>query len=155
MYLTPGKNTGLTKHTFVSKVMSIFFLIQYLGLSYIFFPPKGKVSFDFMAAVTTSWDFGAQENKVCHCFHFFLTIYFLWNDGTRCCYLSFWILNFKSAFSLSSFTFISRSFFSCPSLSAIMVMSSEFLRLLFTWLASEKLWYIDTTGLIFCNYYLI
>ena len=25
-----------------------------------------------MAAVTICSDFGAQENKVCHCFHFFL-----------------------------------------------------------------------------------
>ena len=28
-------------------------------------------------------DFGAQENKVCHCFHCFL-IYLPWSDGTRC-----------------------------------------------------------------------
>ena len=27
--------------------------------------------FNFMAAVTVHSDFGAQENKVCHCFHFF------------------------------------------------------------------------------------
>ena len=29
------------------------------------------MSFSFMAAATISSDFGAQENKVCHCSHFF------------------------------------------------------------------------------------
>ena len=36
-----------------------------------------------MAAVTICSDFGAQENKVCHCFHCF-PIYLPWCDGTRC-----------------------------------------------------------------------
>ena len=34
-----------------------------------------------MAAVTICSDFGAQENKVCHCFHCF-SIYLPWSDGT-------------------------------------------------------------------------
>ena len=34
-----------------------------------------------MAAVTIGSDFGAQENKVCHCFHCF-RIYLPWSDGT-------------------------------------------------------------------------
>ena len=42
----------------------------------------------------------------------------------------FWMLSFKTAFSLSSFTFIKRLFFSSSSLSAIRVMSSVYLRLL-------------------------
>ena len=42
--------------------------------------------------------------------------------------LIFWILSFKPAFSLSSFTFIKR-LFSSSSLSAIMMMSSAYLRL--------------------------
>ena len=29
-----------------------------------------------MAAVTVCSDFGAQENKICHCFYFFPSIYF-------------------------------------------------------------------------------
>ena len=33
-----------------------------------------------MAAVTICSDFGAQENKVCHCFHCF-SIYLPWSDG--------------------------------------------------------------------------
>ena len=55
-----------------------------------------------MAAVTICSEFGAQENKVCHCFHCF-PIYLPWSDATRCRDLGF--VSFKPAFSLSSFTF--------------------------------------------------
>ena len=44
-----------------------------------------------MAAVTISSEFGAQENKVCHCFHCF-SIYLSWSDGARCHDLSFFEL---------------------------------------------------------------
>ena len=44
---------------------------------------KRQASFNFMAAVTICSDFGAPQNKVWHCFHCF-SIYFPWNDGTRC-----------------------------------------------------------------------
>ena len=81
-----------------------------------------------MAAVTICSDFGAPENKVCHCFHCF-PIYLPWSDGTRCHDLVFWMLSFKPTFSLSSFTFIKR-LFSSSSLSAIRVVSSTYLRLL-------------------------
>ena len=43
------------------------FLICYLGCHS--FPSKEQEPFNFMAAVTICSDFGAQENKVCHCFH--------------------------------------------------------------------------------------
>ena len=33
---------------------------------------KEQASSNFMAAIATCSDFGAQENKVCHCFHCFL-----------------------------------------------------------------------------------
>ena len=81
-----------------------------------------------MAAVTICSDFGAQKNKVWHCFHCFAG-YFPWSDGTRCHDLHFWMLSFKPTFSLSSFTFI-KSLFSSSSLSAIRVVSSAYLRLL-------------------------
>ena len=51
-----------------------------------------------MAAGTICTDFGAQENKVCHCLHGF-PIYLLWNDGTRCHDLSFLNVEFKASFS--------------------------------------------------------
>ena len=38
-----------------------------------------------MAAVTVHSDFGAQENKVCHCFHFF-PIYFHEGVGLHAIY---------------------------------------------------------------------
>ena len=80
-----------------------------------------------MTAITICSDFGAQKNKVWHCFHCF-PIYLPWSDGIRCHNLSF--ISFKPTFSLSSFTFIKR-FFSSSSLSAIkVVVSSAYLRLL-------------------------
>ena len=79
-----------------------------------------------MATVTIHSDFGAQENKVCHYFHFF-PFYLPWSDGSRCHDLSFWMLSFKSAFSLSSFTFIKSS----SSFSAIRMVSSAYLLLIF------------------------
>ena len=38
------------------------------------------MSFNFMAAVTIQSDSEAQENKICHCFHFF-PIYLPWSNG--------------------------------------------------------------------------
>ena len=67
-----------------------------------------------MAAVTICSDFGAPQNKVWHCFHCF-PIYFPWPDAMI---FVFWMLSFKPAFSLSSFTFVKR-LFSSSSLSAI------------------------------------
>ena len=60
-----------------------------------------------MAAVTICSDFGAQENKVCCCFHCF-PIYLPWSDGTDAMILVFWMVSFKPTFSLSSFTLIKR-----------------------------------------------
>ena len=47
-----------------------------------------------MAAITICSEFGAQQKKVCHCFHCFI-IYLSWSDGTRWhdhSFLSFFIL---------------------------------------------------------------
>ena len=76
-----------------------------------------------MAAVTICSDSGAQENKICHCFHFF-PFYFSWNDRTRCHDVSFLNVALKPTFSLSSFTFIKR-LFSSSSLSAIRQIDGE------------------------------
>ena len=81
-----------------------------------------------MAAVTIYSDSGAQETKVFQCFHCF-PICLPWSDGTGCHDLHFWILSFRLAFSLSSFTFIKR-LFSSFSLSSIRVVSSAYMRLL-------------------------
>ena len=97
------------------------------------FSSKEQVSLNFMAAVTVHSDFGAQENKVYHCFHCFPSIC---HEVVRpdAMILVFWMLSFQPAFSLSSFTFIKR-LFSSSLLSAIMVLSSAYLRLLIFLLA--------------------
>ena len=80
-----------------------------------------------MAAITICSDFGASQNKVCHCFHCF-SIYLSWSDGIGCRDLCLLIVSFKPTSSSSSFTFIKR-LFSSSSLSAD-VVSSAYLRLL-------------------------
>ena len=57
--------------------------------------PKGTLSWIFIGRIDVEADaspsaviFGAQENKVCQCFHCF-PIYLPWSDGTRCHDLSF------------------------------------------------------------------
>ena len=80
-----GKNTALTRRTFVGKVMSLLF--NMLSRLIITFLPRSK-SLNFMAAITICSDFGAPKNKVYHCFHCF-PIYLTVNDGTRCHELSF------------------------------------------------------------------
>ena len=84
-YMTTGKTIALTRWTFVGKVRSLLF--NTLSRLVITFLPR-HTHFNFMAAVTIWSDFGAQKNKVWHCFHCF-PIYFLWSDGTRCHELSF------------------------------------------------------------------
>ena len=81
-----------------------------------------------MAAVTFLSDLWAQENNICHCIYFF-PFYLPWSDGTECHDLSF--LNVESQASIFTFlfTFI-KSLLSSSSLSAIMVVSSAYLKLL-------------------------
>ena len=81
-----------------------------------------------MAAVTIFSDFGAQENKVGHCFHCFPSICHE-VMALDAIILLCWMLSLKPTFSVSSFTFIKR-LFSSSFLSAIMVVSSGYLRLL-------------------------
>ena len=67
-YVITGKTITLTLWTFVGKVMSL--VINVLSSCYSF-SSKEQTSFTFMAAVSIVGDFGAQENKICHCFCFF------------------------------------------------------------------------------------
>ena len=70
-YVTTGKPIALIIHTFAGKVMTLLFNI--LSMFVKAFIPKEQASFNLMAVVTICSDFGAQENKLCHCFHCFLT----------------------------------------------------------------------------------
>ena len=85
-YIGTGKTIALTIWTFVSKVMSLIFnmLSRFVRA---FLPRSNRLLF-FVAAVTVCSDFIAQENKICHCFHF-SPIYLPWSDGARCHDLSF------------------------------------------------------------------
>ena len=84
---------------------SAFFMVQlshpYMTcLSFYSFPYKEQVSFNFTAAVTICSNFGARENKICHCFHFF-PIYLPWSDamkGADAMILVFWILSLSKLF---------------------------------------------------------
>ena len=92
------------------------------------FPSKEKASFNFVAAVTICSDFGAQENKVCHYFHFLPPSICHEMMGPDGMISMFCMLSFKPGFSLSSFTI--KRLFSSSLFSAIRVMSSAYLRLL-------------------------
>ena len=41
--------------------------------------------------------FGAQENKICHCFHFF-PFFFPWSNGIGCHYVGFFNVEFQTSF---------------------------------------------------------
>ena len=71
--MTTEKNIALTIQTFVGKVISLLLnmLSRFvIGLPSLSFFSKEQASFNFMAPITTCRAFGAQENKICHCFHF-------------------------------------------------------------------------------------
>ena len=69
-YMTTGKTIALTIWTFASTEMSLLFNMLFRFV--VGFLSKEQVSFNFMAAVTILSDFGGQEKKIYHCFHFFV-----------------------------------------------------------------------------------
>ena len=85
-YMTNGKTIALTRQTCVGKVLSLLFnMLSGLVVTSL---PRSKASFNFMVTVIICSDFGAPQNKVCHCFQCFST-YLPWSDGTRCHGFSF------------------------------------------------------------------
>ena len=74
--------------TFVNKMMSLLFIHNMLSNFVIAFLPKEQVHFNFVAIVTVCSDFGAQENKIFYCFHFF-SFNLPWSGGTGCHDVSF------------------------------------------------------------------
>ena len=58
-----------------------------------------QASFNFVAAVTIHSDFGAQENKICHYFHFSPSICHEVMEPDAMI-LVFWMLSFKPVFVL-------------------------------------------------------
>ena len=87
-----------------------------------------------MAAVTICSDFGAPQNKVCHCFHC-IPIYLPWSDGTRCHDLSFRHYQFFPLYSpistsitttISCLNYIARTFELVCLCSSLPLISSNF-----------------------------
>ena len=73
-----GKNHSFDYMNLFRKVMSLLF--NTLSRFVIAFLPRSKC-LNSMAAVTVISDFGAQENEVCHCFHFFPYVFAMkWRD---------------------------------------------------------------------------
>ena len=95
-----------------------------------------------MAAVTICSDFGAPKNKVWHCFHCFPISHEVM--GPDAMIFVFWMLSFKTTFSLSSFTFI-KQLFSSSSLSAIRVVH---LHIWGYWYFSRQSWFQLVTVLL-------
>ena len=124
-YMTTGKTIALTRWTFVGKVMSLLF--NMLPRFVIAFLPRSKnllVSWLRSASAVIlelkkrkSATISTVSPSICH-----------ERMGLDAMILVFWMLSFKPAISLSSFTFIKRFFSS--SLSAIRVVSSAYLKLL-------------------------
>ena len=80
-YMTTGKTVASNRRTFVGKVMSLLF--NMLSRLVITFLQRSKRLLIFMTAITIYSDFGAPQNKVWHCFHYF-PIYFPWSDRAGC-----------------------------------------------------------------------
>ena len=85
-YMTTGKTSALTRRTFVSKVMPLFF--NMLSRFIVAFFSEEQAYFNFMAVVTICSNFGTRENTIYHCAHC-LPIYSPWSDGIGCHDLSF------------------------------------------------------------------
>ena len=120
-----GKTIALTRWTFISKVMSLFFNMLYrFGIAFL---PRSKC---LLISWLQSLSAVILEPKkiVCHCFHCF-PIYLPCSGGTGCHGLHFLNAKYKPAFSPSSFTFI-KKLFCTSSFSTIKVVSSAYLRLL-------------------------
>ena len=72
-YRTTGKTTSLTTWTFANKLMSLLF--NTLSRFLIAFLPRSKQLLISWLQSPSAVIFRAQENKVCHYFHYFPSIY--------------------------------------------------------------------------------
>ena len=125
-YMTTGKTIALNRWTFVSKVMPLLF--NMLSKLVIAFLPRSKHLLIPWLQSTSAVILEPQKIK---CGTVFIVSPSICHEvmGPDAMILVFWMLSFKPAFSLPSFTFIKR-LFSSFSLSAIRVVSSAYLRLL-------------------------
>ena len=124
--MTTGKTIALTRWTFVGKVMPLLF--NMLSRWVIAFLPRSKHL--LIPWLQSPWAVILEPKKIksVTCFHCF-SICLPKVMGPDATIFVFWMLSFKPAFPLFSFTFIKR-LFSSSSLSAISVVSFAYLRLL-------------------------
>ena len=124
--MTAGKTIDLTTWTFVSKAMSLLFNV--LSRFLIAFLPRSK---HLLISWLQSPSPVILEPKKIKSLPVFIISPTICHEvmGQVAMILVFWMLSFKPAFSLSSFTFIKRLFGSSL-LSAIRVVSSAYLKLL-------------------------
>ena len=119
----PKKTIVLTRQNFVSKVMSLFF--NMLSRFVIAFLRKSKhflISWLQTAVILECKKIKSVMISIVS--HLFAMTWWDWSHD-----LSFWMLSFKAAFSLSSFT-SSKRLFNSSSLSAVRVVSPAYLKLL-------------------------
>ena len=122
-YMTTGKIIALTRWTFVDKAISLPFNTHFRFVT-AFLPRTVSFNSWLQSPSSVIWE---PKKIVCHYFHCF-PFYLPWVMELDAMILLFWMLSFKPAFSLPSFTFLKRLFSS--SLSAIREVSSAYLWLL-------------------------
>ena len=139
-YMTIGKTIALTRWTFVGKVMFLLFNMLF-RLIIVFLPRSKCLLISWLQSPSAvilkpknmkSVPVSIVSPSICHEVM-----------GPGATFFVFWMLSFKPAFSLSSFTFIKR-LFSSSVLCAIRVVSSAYLRLLIflTAILISSLWFI-------------
>ena len=84
-YMTTGKIIALTRWILLAKECLFFNILSRLITAFLLRNKRLLISWLQSSSAVI---FGAQENKVCHCFHCF-PIYLPCSDGTRCHDLSF------------------------------------------------------------------
>ena len=129
-YMTTEKTIALTRHTFVGKVMSLLF--NMFSRFVIAFLPRSKCLLISWLQPPSAVILKPKKIKSVTVSIVSPSVYHevMQLDAMI---LVYWILSFKPAFSLSSFTFIKR-LFSSSSLSAVRVVSSAYLRFfIFSW----------------------
>ena len=120
-YIATGKTRALTIRAFVSKVMSLLFIM--LSRFVIAFHPRSKYLLILWLLSPSAVILEPKKIKSVSVSTF--APFLPWSDGNRCYDLRFLNIEFKSAFSLSSFNIIKR-LFSSSLLSAIKVVSSAY-----------------------------
>ena len=121
-HMTTGKTVALTRQTFVTKVMSLFFNMQ-SWLVITFLPRSKHLLISWLQSPSAVI---LEPRKI----KFVIVSPSIFQEvmGPGAMILVFWMLSLKPTFSLSSFTFIKR-LFSSSLLSVRMVVSSAYLRL--------------------------